>query len=67
MRHALANSLRRLANWIHNDEHHDTVEIVDEWSVCRCRLGIATDETHGVDSEFTLLPDGWRLESHREE
>ena len=66
MRHALANSLRRLANWIHNDEHHDTVTIVDEWGNCRCRLGIAADESHGVDSEYIQLPNGWELRSREE-
>ena len=66
MRHGLANFLHALANRIYSGEHHDSVEITDEWGICRCRLGIAADETHGVDSEYTLLPEGWTLQSREE-
>jgi len=67
MRHGLANFLHALANRIYSAEHHDLVEIVDEYENCRCRLGIAADETHGVDSEFVQLPAGWEIHSRRED
>lgn len=66
MRRGIAHFLRALANRIHSDDHHDTVEVIDSYGICRCRLGIAADETHGVDSEYTLLPEGWMLQSREE-
>ena len=59
MRRELADALRRMADWIHTDDRHELVEIVDEWGICRCRLSITTDSHHGIDQEFDALPSGW--------
>lgn len=66
MRRELAAALRALARRLYRDDHHSTVEITDEYGICRCRLAITTDATHGIDSEFAELPRGWDFHSVEE-
>ena len=51
---ALANLLRRLADRL--DPHEETVEISDEYDICRCRI-----EVHSVDATYVELPTGWAM------
>lgn len=66
MRRELADFLRAVANFIHNDQGHEQVVITDEHGICRCRLGIKIDETHDIDDEQLNLPKGWSITTRRD-
>lgn len=59
MRRLLAHMLHRLAARIYNDSHHETLTIIDEWGITRCRVDVSADDSHGIESEFDQLPQGW--------
>ena len=45
-------------------ERVETVEVRDEYGLCRCRVEVVGDEfAHGVDAALTIdeLPVGWVL------
>ncbi|AEJ92231.1 hypothetical protein OPTIMUS_175 [Mycobacterium phage Optimus] len=66
MRKWIAKALHRLAVRIHSDEHSERILILDEYEIIRCRVEIAGDDSHGVDSEYDLLPPGWTVQQFRD-
>lgn len=61
----LARVLHHLANRLYDDERTDRLEVLDEYEIVRCRVDIAGDDTHGLDSEFDELPPGWQVRAWR--
>lgn len=61
MRQWIAACLREIAERIHNDDHSESVEIIDEYGVCRCFVELKADHAHGVNATFSELPTGWHF------
>ena len=63
LRRWLAGRVEYVARLIYRSgEHRETIEIRDEFGVCRCTLSIASDEyAHGIDSVCDELPSDWEL------
>lgn len=64
MRKLIAYLLHRMATRIDNTEHIETVEVFDEYDICRCRVQFMGDEFHGMGATFEQLPDGWYIGEH---
>ena len=62
MREWIALVLHRLASAIYNDERAELVVVLDEYGICRCRVEVAGDASHGITAEFDELPEGWVAE-----
>lgn len=67
MRVWLAHRLHGVARWLYNDTHTERVTVIDEYGICRCRIEIAGDDSHGISAEFIALPDGWVCETRGNE
>lgn len=65
MRRYLAKFLHGIADRIYDDERTDRLIVLDEWDIVRCRVDIAADDNHGLDSEFDELPLGWHVHAWR--
>lgn len=61
MRQWIAACLRELAVRVHNNDHPEIVEIVDEYGICRCFVELTADHAHGVSAAFSELPTGWHF------
>lgn len=61
MRRRLAHALHRLAVRVWDDECIETIEVIDEYGVCRCRVEVRGNDFHGVGMAYELLPQGWTL------
>ena len=68
MRKELARFLRGCARRLHDPDHLERVEVIDEYDICRCRLRVVTDDSiHTVEATLIQLPEGWRFEERIEE
>jgi hypothetical protein len=66
VRRELADALRAIADWLCSVDHHELVEITDEYGVCRARLALTTDDKHHIDSDYADLPRGWNFRTVEE-